>query len=144
MMIKLKEIGSSVSILNTGTTVVRAKNGLSVIDRCGTLPFKQPIVLDNGVELSSIEGELVIRHPYGLPVYVACMGEFLMQCFELKITPFNIMWRPGEHTSMRGRNVLQIGDTFDVQLNGSALALCEQTADGVKVQSRTGVHLELR
>ena len=143
MIIQLKEVGSSVAILNTGTTVVKSRKGLSVLDRCGCAPFKKPIVLDNGVELSSIEGELVIRHPYGLPVHVACSGKFLIQCKGFNIAPFNITWQPGKHISTLGRNVLSDGDSFDVKGGGDTLVKCRQTADGVWVQSQFGIHLEL-
>ena len=91
MMIQLLEVGSSVSILNTGTSVLRAENGLSVLDRCGCTPLKQPLVLNNGVELSVIEDELVLRHPYELPIHVLCIGEFRMQVQKVKIATFRLV-----------------------------------------------------
>ena len=142
-MIQLLEVGSSVSILNTDTSVLRAESGLSVLDRCGCTPFKQPLVLDNGVELSAIEDELVLRHPYDLPLHVLCTGEFSMQSQKIKLTTYRLMWQMGKHTTPRGTNTLYDGDTFDVKINGDYLAIFKQTAYGLRVSSFFGVQMEL-
>ena len=145
MMIKLLEAGSSVAILNTGTAVVKSRKGLSILDRCGWAPFKKPIALDNGVELSSIEGELVIRHPYGLPVHVACKGKLILGAEKVKITAVNMLLTGGYlHGGWLVPRKLDVGDTFDVVTNSpNKIATLEVVENGVLLKSHHGIQLEL-
>ena len=143
MMIHLKKLGASVDILNTGTVVHLVKAGLRVTDRCGCALLTRPIVLDNGVELSALGDELVLRHPYGLPVHVICTGKMLVHTKRLLIPTFGITLCGAQHSSVRGTNTLTAGDTFDVRVSDGQLSMFEVLEDGVKLTSKRGIHLEL-
>lgn len=139
----LLEIGASVNILNTGATVSRTERGLSISDRCGCIPLKQPVVLDNGVELSVVEDGLVLRHPYGMSIHVLGTGEFHLYVRKLNVASLGITWQKDKHVSARGDNTLIDGDTFDVSLGTTRLALFKQTPYGLEVSSRLGIQVEL-